>query len=98
MEQLYLDDYLGATEDIKSAKRRVTETNTMFSEAKLNMRGYATNCEELRQYLEDKGLENQIVGLLSPTLKYQQKVLGKWSERRLLVRLLGSSWMDKRRA
>ena len=53
MEQLYVDDYLGGTEDVESAKRRVTETNIIFSEAKLNMRSYATNCEELRQYLED---------------------------------------------
>ncbi len=76
MEQLYVDDYLGGTEDVESAKRRVTETNIIFSEAKLNMRSYATNCEELRQYQEDKGLENQIVGLLSPALENQQKVLG----------------------
>ena len=65
IEQLYVDDYLGGTENFESAKKRVTETNIIFSEERLNMRSYATNCEELRQILEDKGLENQIVGLLS---------------------------------
>jgi hypothetical protein len=43
------------------------------------MRSYATNSEELRQHLEEKGLENQAVGLLSPSLDNQQKVLGiRW--------------------
>jgi hypothetical protein len=44
-----------------------------------NMRSYATNCEELQQFLEEKGLENQTIGLLSPSLENQQKVLGiRW--------------------
>jgi hypothetical protein len=59
MEQLYVDDYLGGTDSIEAAKRRVEETNTLFKEAQINMRSYATNCEELRQFLEEKGLENQ---------------------------------------
>jgi hypothetical protein len=54
----------------------VEETNTLFKEARLNMRSYDTNCEELRQFLEEKGLENQTIGLLSPSLENQQKVLG----------------------
>ena len=65
VESKYLETAdLDGTEDIESAKRRVTETNIIFNEAKLKMRSYATNCEELQQYLEDKGLENQIVGQL----------------------------------
>jgi hypothetical protein len=79
MEQLYVDDYLGRTDSIEAAKRRVEETNTLFKEAQLNMRSYATKCEELRQFLEEKGLENQTIGLLSPSLESQQKVLGiRW--------------------
>jgi hypothetical protein len=43
------------------------------------MRSYATNCEVLRQFLEEKGLENQTIGLLSLSLDNQQKVLGiRW--------------------
>jgi hypothetical protein len=64
--QIYVDDYLGGTEDMESAKRKNIDTNIILSEAKLNIRSYATNCEELRKYLEDKGLENKIVGLLTP--------------------------------
>jgi hypothetical protein len=79
MEQLYVDDYLGGTDSIEAAKKRVEETNTLFKEVQLNMRSYATNCEELRQFLEEKGLENQTIGLLSPSLENQQKVLGiRW--------------------
>ena len=63
MEQLYVDDYLGGTDSIEAAKRRVEETNTLFKEAQLNMRSYATKCEELRQFLEEKGLEIQTFGL-----------------------------------
>jgi hypothetical protein len=79
MEQLYVDDYLGGTDSKEEAKQRVKETNTLFKEARLNMRSYATNCEELRQFSEDKGLVNQSIGLLSPSLENQQKVLGiRW--------------------
>ncbi len=43
------------------------------------MRSYATNCEELRQFLEENGLGNQTIGLLSPSFENQQKVLGiRW--------------------
>ena len=43
------------------------------------MRSYAPNCEVLRQFLEEKGLENQTIGLLSLSLDNQQKVLGiRW--------------------
>ena len=76
MEQLYVDDYLGRTDSIEAAKQRVEETNNLFKEACLNMRSYATNCEELRQFLEERGLENQTIGLLSPSMENQQKVLG----------------------
>jgi hypothetical protein len=79
MKQLYVDDYLGGADEIKAAKTRVDETNTLFHEAQLNMRRYATNSEELRQHLKEKVLENQAVGLLSPSLDNQQKVLGiRW--------------------
>jgi hypothetical protein len=79
MENLYVDDYLGGADEVETAKTRVAETNILFSEAQLNMRSYATNSEELRQHLEEKGLENQAVGLLFPSLDNQQKVLGiRW--------------------
>jgi hypothetical protein len=55
MEQLYVDDYLGGTDSIEAAKQRVEETYTLLKEARLNMRSYAINCEELRQFLEEKG-------------------------------------------
>jgi hypothetical protein len=38
------------------------------------MRCYATNCEDLRQYLEDKGLENQIIGRLTRIRKSTERV------------------------
>jgi hypothetical protein len=57
MEQLYVNDYLKGTDSIEAAKQRV-EKLTWFKEARLNMRSYAINCEELRQFLEEKGLEN----------------------------------------
>ena len=55
MEELYVDDYLGGTDSKEEAKQRVEETNTLFKEARLNMRSYATNCEELRQFFGRKG-------------------------------------------
>jgi hypothetical protein len=69
VEQLYVDGYLGGTDSIDAAKQRVKETNIQFKEASLNMRNYATNCEELLKFLEEKGLENQTIGLLSPSLE-----------------------------
>jgi hypothetical protein len=79
LKQLYVYDYLGGTDSIEAAKQRVEETNNLFKEACLNMRSYATNCEELRQFLEERGLENQTIGLLSPSMENQQKVLGiRW--------------------
>ena len=44
------------------------------------MRSYAINCEEPRQFLEEKGLENLTIGLLSPSLKNQPKVLEIWCD------------------
>jgi hypothetical protein len=79
MEQTYVDDYLGGANKIENAINRVEETNELFSEAQLNMRSWATNDEELRLHLKEKGVESQIVGLLSPALDGQQKVLGiRW--------------------
>ncbi len=63
MENLYVDDYLGGADEVETAKTIVDETNILFSEAQLNMKSYATNSEELRQHLEEKGLEKQAVGL-----------------------------------
>jgi hypothetical protein len=78
-EQLYVDDYLGGADDEPAAIKRVEETDEIFKEAKLNMRSWATNDETTRQLLEEKGLCNKVVGILSPTLDGQQKVLGiRW--------------------
>ena len=78
-KNLYVDDYLGGANDLPVAKQRVEETDKIFSDAQLNMRSWATNSEELRQHLKEKGLSNQVVGLLSPALDGQQKVLGiRW--------------------
>jgi len=38
MDQLYVDDYLGGADKVEIAKTRVNETNTLFREARLNMR------------------------------------------------------------
>jgi hypothetical protein len=75
-EQLYVDDYLGGADDELAAIKQVEETDEIFKEAKLNMRSWATNDETTRLLLEEKGLCNNIVGILSPTLDGQQKVLG----------------------
>jgi hypothetical protein len=74
-EQLYVDDYLVGADDEPAAIKRVEETDEIFKEAKLNMRSWATNDETTRQLLEEKGLCNKVVGILSPTLDGQQKVL-----------------------
>lgn len=68
--------FLSGADEVETAKTRVDETNTLYGEAQLNMRSYVTKCEELRQHLKEKGLENQAVGFLSPSLDNQQKVLG----------------------
>jgi hypothetical protein len=75
-EQLYVDDYLGGANDEPAAITRVEETDEIFKEAQLNMRSWATNDETTRQFLTEKGLSNKVVGILSPTLDGQQKVLG----------------------
>jgi len=81
-KNLYVDDYLGGANDLSVAKQRIEETDEIFSCAQLNMRSWATNSEELRQHLKEKGLTNQVVGLLSPALDGQQKVLGiRWDTR-----------------
>jgi hypothetical protein len=72
-ENLYVDDYLGGASNLSIAKKRVDETDEIFSDAKLNMRSWATNNEDLKQHLKEKGLSNQVVGLLSPALDGQQK-------------------------
>ncbi len=78
-EQFYFDDYLGGADDEPAAIKRVEETDEIFKEAKLNMRSWATNDETTRELLEEKGLCNKVVGILSPTLDGQQKVLGiRW--------------------
>ena len=50
MELLYVD-YLGETNSIEAAKKRLEETNILFKEALFNIRSYAKNCEELQQFL-----------------------------------------------
>jgi hypothetical protein len=54
----------------------MVEKTTLFSEAKLNMRSFATNNKTLLHHLSEKGLNNEIVGILSPALDGQQKALG----------------------
>ena len=51
LEQLYVDDYLGGTNKIEDANRRVDETTQKFQEAQLNMRSWATNDKELSSHL-----------------------------------------------
>ncbi|XP_045028551.1 uncharacterized protein LOC123471380 [Daphnia magna] len=78
-EQLYVDDYLGGADDVPTAITTVEETVTLFSEAQLNMRSWATNNKQLRDFLTEKEMSNQIVGILSPTIDGQQKALGlRW--------------------
>ena len=78
-EQLYVDDYLGGADKKEKAIEMVEQTITLFSEAKLNMRSFATNNKTLLHHLSEKGLKNEIVGILSPALDGQQKALGlRW--------------------
>jgi hypothetical protein len=43
------------------------------------MRSWATNNKQLRDFLTEKEMSNQIVGILSPTIDGQQKALGlRW--------------------
>ncbi len=78
-EQLYVDDYLGGADNVPTAITTVGETVTLFSEARLNMRSWATNNKQLRDFLTEKEMSNQIVGILSPTIDGQQKALGlRW--------------------
>ncbi|XP_045023784.1 uncharacterized protein LOC123468396 [Daphnia magna] len=72
-EQLYVDDYLGGADNVPTAITTVEETVTLFSEAQLNMRSWATNNKQLRDFLTEKEMSNQIVGILSPTIDGQQK-------------------------
>ena len=58
---MYVDDYLKGTDSIEAVKQRVEETSILFKEACLNMRSYATNLQEHRHYLEEKGLENKTI-------------------------------------
>jgi hypothetical protein len=46
----------------------VGETVTLFSEAKLNMGSWATNNKQLRDFLTQKKMSNQVVGILSPRI------------------------------
>jgi hypothetical protein len=74
-----VDDYLGGASDLSLAKKRVDETDEICSDAQLNMRSWATNNEELKHNPKEKELLNQVVGLFSPALDGQQKVLGiRW--------------------
>jgi hypothetical protein len=75
-EQLYVDDYLGGADNVPTAITTVGKTVTFFSEAQLNMRSWATNNKQLRDFLTEKEMSNQIVGILSPTIDGQQKALG----------------------
>jgi len=78
-KQLYVDDYLGGADDETKAITTVGETVTLFSEAQLNMRSWATNNKQLRDFLTEKEMSNQVVGILSPTIDGQQKALGlRW--------------------
>ncbi|XP_046445140.1 uncharacterized protein LOC124194797 [Daphnia pulex] len=78
-EQLYVDDYLGGADNVPTAITTVGETVTLFSEAQLNMRSWATNNKQLRDFLTEKEMSNQIVGILSPTIDGQHKALGlRW--------------------
>ncbi len=78
-EQLYVDDYLGGADNVPTAITTVGETVTLFSEAQLNMRSWATNNKQLRDFLTEKEMSNQIVGILSPTMDGQHKALGlRW--------------------
>ncbi|XP_045023195.1 uncharacterized protein LOC123467282 [Daphnia magna] len=78
-EQLYVDDYLGGADNVPTAITTVEETVTLFSEAQLNMRSWATNNKQLHDFLTEKEMSNQIVGILSPTIDGQQKALGlRW--------------------
>ncbi|XP_045034376.1 uncharacterized protein LOC123475569 [Daphnia magna] len=78
-EQLYVDDYLGGADNVPTAITTVEETATLFSEAQLNMRSWATNNKQLRDFLTEKEMSNQIVGILSLTIDGQQKALGlRW--------------------
>jgi hypothetical protein len=78
-ENLYVDDYLGGADIVPTAITTVEETVTLFSEAQLNMRSWATNNKELRDFLTEKEMSNQIVGILSPTIDGQHKALGlRW--------------------
>jgi len=73
-KNLYVDDYLGGANSFSIAKQRVEETDEIFTNAQLNMRSWATNSEELRVHLKEKGISNQVVGLLSIALDGQQKM------------------------
>jgi hypothetical protein len=75
-EQLYVDDYLGGADNVTTAITTVGKAVTFFSEAQLNMRSWATNNKQLRDFLTEKEMSNQIVGILSPTIDGQQKALG----------------------
>jgi hypothetical protein len=44
---VYVDDYLGGASNLSLAKKRVDETDEIFSGAQLNMRSWATNNEDL---------------------------------------------------
>jgi hypothetical protein len=64
---------------ITTAITTVGETVTLFSEAQLNLRSWATNNKQLRDFLAEKEMPNQVVGILSPTIDGQQKALGfRW--------------------
>ncbi|XP_046640292.1 uncharacterized protein LOC124323580 [Daphnia pulicaria] len=78
-KQLYVDDFLGGADDKTTAVTTVGETVTLFSEAQLNMRSWTTNNKQLRDFLTEKEMSNQFVGIPSLTIDGQPKALGlRW--------------------